>query len=76
MSPSTSTVRGDLIFVILNTLFPNLSRDFLTNIDWLLQSHGSISRFDWFIKPTVTVFSNDILIFTLILTACHWIVSR
>ena len=49
MNPSTSTVRRDLMSVILNTLFPNLSHEFLTNIDWLLQSHGSICRFDWFI---------------------------
>ena len=77
MSPSTSTVRRDLIFVILNTLFPNLSRDFLENIDWLLQSHDSIGRFDWFINLTVTLFSDDILLnITLISTACHWIVSR
>ena len=77
MSPSTSTVRRNLIFVILNMLFPNLSRDFLANIDWLLQSHGSIGRFDWFINPTVTLCSNDILLnVTLISTDCHWIVSR
>ena len=77
MSSSTSTVRRDLIFVILNTLFPNLSRDFLENIDWLLQSHDSIGRFDWFINLTVTLFSDDILLnITLISTACHWIVSR
>ena len=44
MSPSTSTDCRDLIFVILNTLFPNLSRDFLTNVDWLLHSYGSIGR--------------------------------
>ena len=77
ISPSTSTVRRDLIFLILNMLFPNLSHDFLTNIDWLLKSHGSIGRFDWFINPTVTLFSNDILLnITLISTAFHWIVSR
>ena len=57
MSPSTSTVRRDLMSVILNTLFPNLSRKFLTNIDWLLQLHGSIGHFDWFIYPTL----NEIL---------------
>ena len=34
---------------ILNTFFFNLSSDFLTNIDWLPQSHGSIGRFHWFI---------------------------
>ena len=77
MSPSTSTVRRDLIFVILNTLFPNLSRDFLENIDRLLQSHDSIGRFDWFTNLTVKLFSDDILLnSTLISTACHWIVSR
>ena len=38
--------------VILKTLFTNLSRDFLTNIDWLLQSHGSIRYFDWLIRLT------------------------
>ena len=53
MSPSTSTVRRDLMSVILNTLFPNLSRKFLTNIDWLLQLHGSIGHFDWLINPTL-----------------------
>ena len=47
MSRSTSTVRCDL-----NVLFPKLSRHFLTKIDWLLQSHGSIGRFEWFINPT------------------------
>ena len=51
MSPPTSPVRRDLMSIILNTLFTDLSRDFLTNIDSLLQSHGSIGRFDWFIKP-------------------------
>ena len=72
MCPSTSAVRRDLMFVILNTIFTNLSRDFLTNIDWLLQSHGSIGRFDGFINPTVTLCSNDILLnITLISTACH-----
>ena len=72
MCPSTSTVRRDLMLVILNTFFSNLSRDFLTNIDCLLQSHGSIGRFDWFINPTVTLCSNDILLnINLILTACH-----
>ena len=48
--------------VILNMLFPNLSRNFLTNIDWLLQSHGSIDRFDWFITPT---FSHAFNIFSI-----------
>ena len=77
MCPSTSAVRRDLMFVILNTIFTNLSRDFLTNIDWLLQSHGSIDRFDWFKNLTVTLCSNDILLnINLISTACHWIVSR
>ena len=38
--------------VILKTLFTNISRDFLTNIDWLLQSHGSIRCFDWLIRLT------------------------
>ena len=47
-----STIRRDLISVILKTLFTNLSRDFLTNIDWLLQSHGLIGWFIWFIIPT------------------------
>ena len=28
-----------------------MSGDFLTNIDWLLQSNGSIGHFDWFINP-------------------------
>ena len=30
----------------------DLSRDFLTNIAWLLQSHGSNGRFHWFITAT------------------------
>ena len=52
MSPFISTVHRDLMSVTLNMLFPNLSRDFLTKIDWLLLSHGSIGRFDFFISPT------------------------
>ena len=52
MVPYTTTVRRDLMYIILNTLFTNLTRDFFRNIDWLLQSHGSIVRFDWFINPT------------------------
>ena len=51
----TATVRSNLMFVILETLFTNLSRDFSTKIDWLLQSHGSIGRFDQFINPTLPV---------------------
>ena len=46
MSPFTATVRRDLMYVILDTPFTNLPRDFLTKIDWLLQSHGSIGHFD------------------------------
>ena len=52
MSPFTSTVRRDLMSVILNMLFTNMSLDFLTSIDWLLQSHGSIGCFDWFKNST------------------------
>ena len=59
MSPLASTVCCDLMPAILNTLFTNLSRGFLTNIDWLLQSHGSIGRLDWFINPTITFLKND-----------------
>ena len=41
-----------LCTAILNNFFFNLSRDSLTNIDWLLQSHGSIGHIHWFITPT------------------------
>ena len=51
VSPFPSTVRRDLMSVIFNMLFTNLSRDFLTNTDWLIQSHDTIGRFDWFISP-------------------------
>ena len=53
MSLSISTVCRDRISVILKKLFPNLLCDFLTNIDWLMQSHGSIVHFDWFINLTL-----------------------
>ena len=61
MNPFTSTVRRDLMSVILNMLFTNLSRDFLTSIDWLLESHGSIGRFDWFINSTFEHFVGLVL---------------
>ena len=28
----------------------------MINIDWLLQSHGSVGCFHWFITPTFTIF--------------------
>ena len=46
MSPFTATVRRDLMYVILDTPFTNLPRDFSTKIDLLLQSHRSIGHFD------------------------------
>ena len=52
-NPFTATVRRDLISVILNMLFTNFSRNFLTNIDWLLQSHGSIGHFYLFTNPII-----------------------
>ena len=52
MSPSTSKVHRDLMSVILNMLFPNLSRDLLTNIDWLMLSQGSVGHFDFFRNAT------------------------
>ena len=48
-----ATVCHNLISVFLIKFLTNLSRDFLTNIDWLLQLHGSIGCFNWFITPTI-----------------------
>ena len=83
VSEDTKRVLPFLLFVMIWYLlfyarfFPNLSRDFLTNIDWLLLSHRSIGSFVWFINPTATLCSNDILLnTTLISTACYWIDSR
>ena len=54
MSPSTSMVYRYLMYCYSKNVSFNLSRDFLTNTDWLLQLHGSIGRFHWFITPTHT----------------------
>ena len=72
MGPYTSLVSHDLKSVIVNTFFPNLSRDFLTNIDWLVQPNGSLVSFNWFINPTFSPVFKFCLI-SLIVTGSHYI---
>ena len=65
MNHLTSAIRCELMSVFLDRLFTNLTRDFLTNIDWLLQSRGSIDRLEWFIKhadATIYLFISNLFI--------------
>ena len=65
MNHPTSAIRCELMSVFLDRLFTNLTRDFLTNIDWLLQSRGSIDRLEWFIKhadATIYLFISNLFI--------------
>ena len=51
--------------------FGNLPSDFFTNIDWLLQSHGSAHRFGWSINPKISPAFNICLISLMQLDPMH-----
>ena len=75
ISPFTATVCRHLTSVIVYTFFTNLSRD-LTNIDWLLQSHGPIICFNWFINPTFFLAFNIYSIVTSVTTLHYVTIAR